>query len=500
MIYYYDELINLNKSVENAICVFSDEQTDVDFILKAKLRLKAKGIIPILFASLKGEDQYLLTSVKHIGEHYYSKADIIDIAKNRIKLLNHEFFKERYKSHHDVERHYTKMLVYEKGLGNNQYFSSLTPSFSESAIYIHIPFCDRICSFCNLARTRLNDEIYDYVKKLVASIYEYQNSNIALNTKIDAIYFGGGTPTVMNSEMFKTIISAIKDVFTLTSSCEISCESTLHNVTDEEITNLSKIGINRFSFGIQTFNHEGRKFFNRTNDGNYAYERLKTIRQIFDGVLSIDIIYSYPNQDISKLKEDITNIKKLGIDSVSYYSLMVHSGSKISNVYSQEQISNNNDEYLHDYFIDQLIIKDEQFKQNEITKLCKSVDKYKYMACRHQGMDVIPFGKSAGGNIGNHGIFNMDIDKQMYSQLMNYDHLVLKKLKGITQKAYIDENILKKNFTNTHTTLILQLLTEYVNSGMYIKVGDRYFQTKVGTYYGNNIAAKLLDDFIKKEI
>ena len=141
---------------------------------------------------------------------------------------------------------------------------------------------------------------------------------------------------MLPSKEFDRILNELRKNFKISDICEISTETTLHNLCDEKLCDLKEMGFNRISIGIQTFDTEGRKFFNRTGDKEYALKRLGSIRNLFDKIVATDIIYNYPNQSRGILLEDARIIKEYQIDSTSFYSLMMQKGSVLSNTLGTE--------------------------------------------------------------------------------------------------------------------------------------------------------------------
>lgn len=494
-----EEIDKIKISECENVIIFDKENHDDEVLLKVKERL-IKNNIEVLGTVIHDGEKYVLTSEANMeNKRKLSKEELELLMTKRKKLMDTRYFSERFKTHHDVERSYKDYIESEMIKPGTLNIKELTSKHDQAGLYIHIPFCDRICSFCNLQRTRLTDEVYEYVEKLVADIKSFATSSLSRSTKIDAIYFGGGTPTTLTLPMFEAIFEAIHEAFTLTPNCEVTIESTLHNLDDLKLSGLIKLGVNRLSFGIQTFDNEGRTFFNRTGNQEYVVERLKQIREQFWGTISIDIIYNYPTQTLERLQNDIKLFEKLNLDSVSYYSLMIHQGSRLSNKYSIDQLSNKYDEIFHDYFIDQLVNGNSRYQQNEITKICDpNIDRYRYIDLRHQGYDIIPFGKGAGGNVGQYGIYNIDVGRRMVAKnLGEYDHQI-KLLKGITQSATLNLTSIKKHFQETEITLIKTILQEFVAAGLYLQNEEIYKQTKLGTFYGNNMSAMLVTEFLRR--
>ena len=215
-------------------------------------------------------------------------------------------------------------------------FLESAPDESEGVIYIHVPFCDNICSFCSMNRTKLEDELDDYTKFLLSEIEKYSATNYLKSKKIGSVYFGGGTPTILKERHLEQVIGTLKSRFNILPECEFSLESTLHNLNLSKLRLLGELGVNRYSIGVQTFSEAGRKLLNRTHSSDGAIKHLSTLREKFEGMLCVDIIYNYPNESVEEVVKDAKLVRELGIDSASFYSLQFLEGSVLSKTISED--------------------------------------------------------------------------------------------------------------------------------------------------------------------
>ncbi len=295
-------------------------------------------------------------------------------------------FEKRYKSHHEAEKCYSSLLKKERSSLDElyEYLDGECLKATYNAIYIHVPFCDKICSFCNMNRTFSKEPKDTFVEALLKQIKEVGSKNAINKAEIGAVYFGGGTPTTLEPKHFEEIINTIKENFNLKSDVEITSETTLHNLTDEHMEVFNNVGINRISIGIQTFQSEGRKFFNRTYNKEETIEKIKNIKSRFNGLICVDKIYNYPNETQEMLLDDIKQIVNLEIDSVSFYSLMIIDGSALSKTLKSEELRLEEDQKAHDLFVETLLTN-ENYELIELTKIIrKGRDTYKYMSIRNR--------------------------------------------------------------------------------------------------------------------
>lgn len=406
-------------------------------------------------------------------------------------------FDIRYKSHHDAEaayRDFTKPVMRTQE-ELEQFLQNTSADDREHVIYIHVPFCDRICSFCNLNRKILNGATDEYTEKLIAQIHYYGGFAYTAGMKVGSVYFGGGTPTVLTGQQFQDILGALRANFHLVPNCEITSESTLHNLTPEKLAQMEQAGVNRLSIGIQTFSTEGRKFFNRTGDKAYAMEKLAQVRALFPHTVAIDKIYNYPGETMESLLEDVRIIKETGIDSVSFYSLMIQTGSALSKKLGAESMDPVSDLQYHNAFV-QALLSDESYTLLEITKIAKKgADNYRYISLRNSGADTLPMGEGGGGSLGSFGIFQMNFERRMIAGY-SPEKILADGIYGLMQKGRFTQDEIQA-ITGAPAPWAAQISEELEKAGMLEETQAGYRLTPNGLFYGNNVCAAYVVAFLK---
>ncbi|WP_103600146.1 radical SAM protein [Campylobacter concisus] len=376
-------------------------------------------------------------------------------------------------------------------------FLESAPDENEGVIYIHVPFCDNICSFCSMNRTKLEDELDEYTKFLLSEIEKYSATNYLKSKKIGSVYFGGGTPTILKERHLEQVINALKGSFNILPECEFSLESTLHNLNISKLRLLNELGVNRYSIGVQTFSEAGRKLLNRTHSSDGAVKHLRDLREKFSGMLCVDIIYNYPNESIDEVVRDAKLVRELGIDSASFYSLQFLDGSVLSKTISEDYYDVEVDKSLHHAFLDEILSQGD-YEILEYTKVAKKGrDQYKYIRLSHMGADVLPLGKGAGGRLGEFGIYNMSqkmkVMGRMTARQMEFDRFV-----NLFQYPQISLERVFKFVSQTCANEIMDLFKKCEESG-YLKIeNDSLNFTKDGVFWGNSIANAVME-ISKKE-
>ena len=189
-------------------------------------------------------------------------------------------------------------------------------------LYLHVPFCERLCPYCSFHRVVFKEKLCrDYFHALRKEIAAYRD----MGYKFGAMYIGGGTPTVLMDELTETIALA-KETFGIN---EISVETNPNHLTDERLTALRNVGVNRLSVGIQSFDDGLLKRMERYDYGSGAQieERLRRTMGRFE-TLNADMIFNFPTQNAAMLDRDLDTLLSIGVDQTTWYPLMVSASTR----------------------------------------------------------------------------------------------------------------------------------------------------------------------------
>jgi putative coproporphyrinogen dehydrogenase len=409
-------------------------------------------------------------------------------------------FTKRFKSHADssglVSNYFRKN---KKMITETELFKLLEnpAKEKEGVIYVHVPYCDKICSFCNLNRKKLDNDLEDYTNFLVSEFEKYGKTPYMKSKEIKVVFFGGGTPTILKEHQLEKIFRSIHENYNLSDDYEFTLETTLHNLNLNKIKILEKYGVNRLSVGIQSFAEKGRNMLNRTFTKEEAIRRLKELKENFSGMVCTDIIYNYPEETVEEVMEDAKIVADLEIDSTSFYSLMIHEGSKMSKDIKENTFELNyqleTDRKLHHAFLEKLLATGE-YEVMEHTKVVrKGKDRYNYIRFTHKGADILPIGVGAGGKIADTDIFRINNEKAFYMLSENTEEENrFKRISGLFQYPEVYFTDLKKYVSEEVFEGLYKLFKNFEAKG-YMKVYDTHTElTTEGIFWGNNISSVIL--------
>ena len=206
-------------------------------------------------------------------------------------------------------------------------------------LYIHIPFCDKICKFCPFNKfVKEEEKVRAYLKNMYCEIDIYAEKTYIQDTEFQSIALGGGTPTCLSKEELCDIINYCKRKFNMNREVEVSIEGNPENSDFEKLSALAQCGVNRISFGIQTFNEElsDRLALQHTiQEGIFSIENAHKVG--IDNV-GIDLMYNIPGQTNEQFKDDILTAYKLGVEHITLFSMNVPPKTKMHQEIMQGKI------------------------------------------------------------------------------------------------------------------------------------------------------------------
>jgi oxygen-independent coproporphyrinogen-3 oxidase len=285
------------------------------------------------------------------------------------------------------------------------------------ALYIHVPFCIARCLFCPFYQSRTNHrELTRYTEYVLRELEMVKGTVIGQSMPVHAVYLGGGTPTDLSAEDLGRITGFVRDSFPLANDCEVTVEGRLHGFTDDKVEACLQNGVNRFSFGVQSFDTRIRRQMGRIDDRESLIGRIEEISSPGRAMITVDLIYGLPDQTRDLWLEDLETVSSTpGIDSASIYSLRYIPGSPIREMVENGKLSSPASmvekaslfrltrEFLGSRECKRLGLRHWAFGNRE-----RSI--YNFIP-RYNG-SIIPVGNGAGGRLAGYSIYQkMDADE-----------------------------------------------------------------------------------------
>ena len=286
-----------------------------------------------------------------------------------------------------------------------------------SSVYIHIPFCIKICTYCDFCKM-----YYDYfdAKEYLLALKEEINKNYK-GDLIKTLYIGGGTPSCLNEEELGLLFDILK-LFNFSNDLEFTFECNVSSIDDDFLGVLKEGGVNRLSIGIQSFNE---KILNILGREKTSFDKLELAKKYFDNI-NIDLIYGVNGESISDLKEDLEKFLSLDVSHISIYSLILEDNT-ILKVNNYEEISDVLNRDMYDLIVSTL--KRHGYVHYEISNFAKEGYKSLHNLCYWNNDKYYGFGLGASGYISNIRYTNTrNIKKYLRGDYLCYKEVISKKV------------------------------------------------------------------------
>ncbi len=293
----------------------------------------------------------------------------------------------------------------------------------EINIYIHIPYCKAKCRYCNFfvvaGRT---PQLPTYFKALEKELLSYKEK--LKNYSIKTIYFGGGTPSLVESKYISRLINAVKQNFTISENLDISIETNPENLTSEKLANYLSDGIRRISFGLQAWQNETLKYLGRLYTIEEFVEKFDLVKSSGFKNINIDLIFGIPNQTVEEWEESLDNVIALNPQHISTYSLEVDQESIFGIMEKQgkfKRLEEGIDREM--YLLSREKLKEAGYKHYEISNFAKDGFQSKHNSAIWNGEEYIGLGASGHSYFDNERYNNVySIEKYIAGILLNRDN------------------------------------------------------------------------------
>lgn len=300
----------------------------------------------------------------------------------------------------------------------------------KTACYIHIPFCDHKCIYCDFYSIITSDNIPSFLVSLKEEI-DYYASKYSSTRLLTSIYFGGGTPSLMEPEYLEEIITSIKNNFEVSDSAEVTMETNPGTVDKEKLNEFKEAGINRISIGIQSFHEDELEFLTRVHDSETAMNTVLDAADVGFDNISIDLIFNLPGQTKEKWLSNLKRAVKLPITHISAYSLILERGTILNKMVLDGKVVLEDDDHdanLYESTVEFLTANG--FYQYEVSNFTKRGYECDHNNAYWHYRDYIGFGTSAHSFINGKRWWNyLSLKKYIYeidkngNAMANYEKL-----------------------------------------------------------------------------
>jgi oxygen-independent coproporphyrinogen III oxidase len=366
-----------------------------------------------------------------------------------------------------------------------------------AGIYIHIPFCKQACYYCNfhfVTSLRHKNELVAALLREIELRKEYLGNEV-----VETVYFGGGTPSLLQIADLRLQIGKLKQVFSIGDHTEITMEVNPDDITEESLVLWKDAGINRLSIGVQSFFEDDLQWMNRAHSAEQAISSLQLAKKYFDNI-SIDLIYGTPGLTDEKWKQNVSRSVESGITHLSCYALTVELKTPLHKMIRENKTADvDADKQSQQFLLLMQWMKDEGYEHYEISNFSRPGHRSRHNTSYWQGKKYLGLGPSAHSfnsasrqwNVSNNnqyiesigkGIVPFDIEELTATQKTNeYIMTSLRTMEGL-DITKLEESIRLK---------ILSISKKYLDAGLMIQKGSALILTNEGKLLADGIAAAL---------
>lgn len=289
-----------------------------------------------------------------------------------------------------------------------------------AGIYLHIPFCKQACTYCNFHFSTNLSRKAEFLDALSKEICQ-QNDFISKDERVETIYFGGGTPSLLTPLELQKIISLLHDNFLISNNVEITLEANPDDINPTTLKTWLSLGINRLSLGVQSFSDDELLWMNRAHNSNQSLESIQQIIEAGFDNFSVDLIFGSPFLSNETLEKSIEILSNLNVPHISCYALTVEEKTALHHSIKKKK----SPEIKSEKQAEQFLICSEKLTQlgyehYEISNYAKPGKRSKHNSSYWKGEPYYGFGPSG------HGFNGKNIRKWNIADNILYNQRVLK--------------------------------------------------------------------------
>lgn len=369
-------------------------------------------------------------------------------------------------------------------------------------IYLHIPFCKKACHYCDFhfsTTPHYKDEILKAIRSEISLRKDYLG-----NEKIETIYFGGGTPSLLSADELQLLILEITDNYDVSSSAEITLEANPDDLSPQKVRELRQTPINRFSIGIQSFFEDDLKWMNRAHTAREAHSAVKRVQDAGFENITTDLIYGFPLLSDEKWEYNIHQLIELQVPHISSYSMTVEPATALSHfIKTGKQKPMDENQSAAQFIVLMDLLQEAGFEHYEISNFAKPGMHSRHNSNYWEGVKYLGIGPSAHSyngesrqwNISN----NMKYTEAIEMKKIPAEHEILELkdrvneyiMTSLRTSKGMDLEKISKNFGSDYATEIRGGLEPLIDKNWIIDTDQVIILTRDGKLFADHIASEL---------
>ncbi len=374
-----------------------------------------------------------------------------------------------------------------------------------AGIYLHIPFCTRKCAYCDFYSVANTKFTNDFVSAICKEI-EIQKNYLG-REKIQTIYFGGGTPSILSENQIGIILENVHKNFNVDVNTEITLEANPDNLNTEYLKDIKSVGVNRLSVGIQSFNNADLQLMKRKHTVIQAINSINEAQNQGFNNISIDLIYGLPDLTINNWEKNINEALNLNIQHISAYHLTIEPNTTFHKLHNKQKLNLPTEDESIDQF--KLLIDktaEKGFLHYEISNFALDGSISLHNTNYWMGVKYLGLGPSAHSynltsrqwNISNLREYMVAIlkgktpsESEKLRKTEKYNDFVITSLRTMWG---LNTEILKSKYGDKYEKYFFVKTRRMLSEKLLIKSGNNFILTEKGMFISDNIIQELLFD------
>lgn len=371
-----------------------------------------------------------------------------------------------------------------------------------AGIYIHIPFCRKACHYCNFHFSTSLKQMPAMVSAIEQEILmrcRYLNGE-----KIDTIYFGGGSPSLLPEAAIASLLTYLDFLFQVDENAEITLEANPDDISKTKLKAWKRAGFNRLSIGVQSFSDSSLQWMNRAHHSAQSVEAVELAQAIGFSNISIDLIYGVPGMSDADWEQDVHKAIALQVPHLSCYALTVEPRTALDKmIRTKKSVDIDADTQARQFSILTQKLAEAGFEHYEISNFAKPGFRSRHNSSYWQGTPYLGLGPSAHSfngtsrqwNTSNNALYLSCIkeeivpcEQEILSSVQQLNEYIMTSLRTIEG---IDLNRVATRWGNAQMDALLLTAGKYLESGRLTQIDQRLQLTEEGKFLADGIAADL---------
>ena len=379
------------------------------------------------------------------------------------------------------------------------------PAEQKVSAYIHIPFCEHICYYCDFNKVFLEGQPVDEYVEMLLKEMEITLKQHPVK-ELETLYVGGGTPTSLTAVQLDRLLAGAREILPFKEGKEFTVEANPGDLTKEKLQVMKNYGVNRLSMGVQTFDNRLLKKIGRKHTAEDVYQSMRFLEEENFTNVSIDLIYALPGQTLEGYRETLNQALALDLPHYSLYSLILENKTMFMNWVRQGRLELPDQETETRMFEETIQAMEKKGRhQYEISNFGLEGHESKHNLMYWNNDHYFGFGAGASGYLGNKRYRNKgpiqhylrplragELPVLETEVLLRENQIEEEMFLGLRKKIGISKQHFYERYQQTIESLYSKVLTDLEKEGLLVNESDRIYLTPKGTFLGNEVFERFL--------